>query len=74
MAQRGPNLETMPRATEPFVKARIPADIKSRVDETLRREGLTQQQAIEMVWRAIDARGGFPWEIKSSSRKADAAE
>lgn len=55
-----------------FVRARIPTDAKARGDEILRREGLSQQKAIELFWRAMVERDGFPWEIKASRAKSDA--
>ena len=63
----------MANQTNPIVKARIPADLKCKVEAALEREGLTAQKAIEILWREIGERGGFPWEIKAP-HKADAAE
>lgn len=60
----------MPKSAEPFIRARVPADVKARVEAILRREGLTQQQALEMFWRSVDERGGFPWEIKTKPNQA----
>jgi antitoxin component of RelBE/YafQ-DinJ toxin-antitoxin module len=50
---------------QPFIRARVPADLKERGEEILRRDGLSQQAALAMFWRAIIDRDGFPWEIKT---------
>jgi antitoxin component of RelBE/YafQ-DinJ toxin-antitoxin module len=55
----------MPKSSEPFIRARVPADIKAEGERILREAGLSQQQALEMFWRSIVERGGFPWEIKT---------
>jgi len=62
----------MPKTDPVFVRARVPADIKAAGDAVLRREGLSQQQALEMFWRSLVERDGFPWEIKA--KRTEAAE
>lgn len=59
----------MSKSIEPFIRARIPADVKAEGEAILRRNGLTQQQALEMFWRAVVDRGDFPWEIKATPAK-----
>ena len=55
---------------QPFIRARVPADLKERGEEILRREGISQQAALRMFWQSIVDRDGFPFEIKTKPKKA----
>ena len=55
------------------VRARLPSDLKEAGDAVLRQEGLSQSQAVRLIWQAMVRRGRFPHELLVPNEETQAA-
>lgn len=55
-----------------MIRVRVPSDLKAAGDEILRRDGISQSQAVRLIWAEMVKRGRFPFslDIEAAEREA----